>query len=116
MFGIEGCDRKLLLSKLIAFVCEKHIDLPFVDIDIRTNALHLLLEINKKYAYEMQNNGLQLLRILDRISELTIQQFRMVLELLCSIAYPLPPLEPAEILQDHINMLVQKQVASSIMV
>lgn len=74
VFGIENCDRKVLLSKLIGFVYERHAQASAsVDgccaiasaasttVDITTNALMILTEINQKYPTEMQNNGLQVL-------------------------------------------------------
>lgn len=74
VFGIENCDRKLLLSKLIGFVYERHAQATSLSegccsnasataatTDITTNALMILTEINEKYPIEMQNNGLQIL-------------------------------------------------------
>lgn len=75
VFGIENCDRKVLLSKLIGFVYERHAQATTLSdgccstasspttIDITTNALMILTEINQKYPIEMQNNGLQILVI-----------------------------------------------------
>lgn len=73
-FGIENCDRKMLLSKLVAFVCERHAQslhdmektTAFVSNcslqnDTTTSALMILTEINQKYPIEMQRNGLQIL-------------------------------------------------------
>lgn len=118
LFGVPNCDTKLILSKLIGFVSERPHTSPFtasiIDNDISTHALHLLTEMNRKNPLEMQTNGLQLLRILDRVCELNLSQFRLVMNILCSVAYPLPPLSPSDRLQDHIDMLVKKQVTSSI--
>ena len=65
LFGIEGCDRKLLLAKLIGFVCMKRTPMPQTTepstVDVTTNALTILMEINKRHPIEMQNNGLQVL-------------------------------------------------------
>lgn len=74
-FGIENCDRRELLSKLVGFICERHTtsqnndemwslnlsDLNSIQHDITTNALLILTEINRKHPKEMQNNGLQIL-------------------------------------------------------
>lgn len=76
VFGIENCDRKVLLSKLIGFVYDRHAQATSLadgccsagsamtaTTDITTNALMILTEINLKYPIEMQNNGLQILVI-----------------------------------------------------
>ena len=55
IFGIENWDRKLLLSKLVGYVCQRH------DMDFTTNALISLTEINEKYPNEMQSNCHQLM-------------------------------------------------------
>lgn len=148
VFGIENCDRKLLLSKLIGFVYERHAQASSLSegccsnasaatatTDITTNALMILTEINQKYPMEMQNNALQILvidtdwrhfrrnanswliflfslqRILDGCNEFTLVQYRMVMNILCSLAFTQPP---CELLKDHIDMLIKKQVSSSI--
>lgn len=43
---------------------------------------------------------------------MNLNEFRTVLEILCSISYPQPPLEECQILKDHIDMLVKKQIIS----
>lgn len=76
VFGIENCDRKVLLSKLIGFVYERHaqatsladgccssVSATTSATDITTNALMILTDINQKYPAEMQSNGLQILVI-----------------------------------------------------
>lgn len=73
-FGIENCDRKMLLSQLVAFVCERHAQAlnemeknccfasnTSAQNDTTTSALMILTEINKQYPIEMQRNGLQIL-------------------------------------------------------
>jgi Fanconi anaemia protein FancD2 nuclease len=111
MFQIDESDRKLLLTKLIGFVCEKQVDLPFVDSDVRTDALNLLLEVNASHASALQTHALQLLRILDRTADLTVPQFRKVVELLCLVAYS--KATPNEMLQEHLTMFVQKLLSST---
>lgn len=74
VFGIESCDRKVLLMRLVGFVCERNAHaMALVDAgmssgksasnDITTNALMILSEINQKYPKEMKHNGLQILVI-----------------------------------------------------
>lgn len=50
-------------------------------------------------------------RILDGCNEFNLVQYRMVMNILCSLAFTQPP---CEMLQDHIDMLIKKQVSSSI--
>lgn len=54
-FGIPNCDHKLLLSKLIAFVCEKNNDY------VVRRALMLLQEICDDFPDVVQRNSLQIL-------------------------------------------------------
>lgn len=72
IFGIESCDRKVLLSRLVGFVCERnaHAMSTVESIasgskashsDITTSALMILSEINQKYPKEMKHNGLQIM-------------------------------------------------------
>lgn len=44
-------------------------------------------------------------------NEFTLSQFRTIIDILCSLAYTEPP---CDLLKDHIDMLVKKQVSSSI--
>lgn len=144
IFGIESCDRKVLLSRLVGFVCERNAHaLVMADsaaaanktsnqTDLTTSALMILSEINRKYPAEMKYNGLQIMvsecsvvltlksfnsknyelqRLIDHSSDFSLGQFRLVMNIICSIAYSEPPCEQ---LKDHIDMLVKKQVSSSI--
>lgn len=72
IFGIESCDRKVLLARLVGFVCERNAHaLVMADSgvaankttqnDLTTSALMILSEINGKYSAEMKYNGLQVL-------------------------------------------------------
>lgn len=74
VFGIETCDRKVLLMRLVGFVCERNAHaMVLADAglsgskstsnDITTSALMILSEINQKYPKEMKHNGLQILVI-----------------------------------------------------
>lgn len=44
-------------------------------------------------------------------SELKLSQYRLVMNILCSMAYSHPP---CEMLKEHMDLLVKKQVSSSI--
>lgn len=73
IFGIESSDRKVILLRLVGFVCERNAHaMAAVDSgsggskstsqnDITTSALMILSEINQKYPREMKQNGLQIL-------------------------------------------------------
>lgn len=50
-------------------------------------------------------------RILDGCNEFTLSQYRMVMNILCSLAFTEPQ---CGMLKDHIDMLIKKQVSSSI--
>lgn len=50
-------------------------------------------------------------RLIDHSSDFSLGQFRLVMNIICSIAYSDPPCEQ---LKDMIDMLVKKQVSSSI--
>lgn len=50
-------------------------------------------------------------RLIDYSADFTLTQYRLVMNILCSIAYNEPPCQQ---LKDHIDMLVKKQVSSSI--
>ncbi|KAG4067200.1 hypothetical protein HA402_000191 [Bradysia odoriphaga] len=109
LFDVEQFNKKVLLSKLVEYVCQNQIGS-----ETATNALRILSEFNDKNPVQMQNYALQLMRMLDRASELNLAQYRMIMNILCSIAYPLPPMVGSLDLQNHIDMLLKKQVASSI--
>lgn len=68
IFGIESCDRKILLARLVGFVCERHAHAMVLadsgipankstQTDLTTSALMILSEINRKYPAEMKYNG-----------------------------------------------------------
>lgn len=72
IFGIESCDRKVLLARLVGFVCERNAHAQVLadsgvaasktaPNDLTTSALMILSEINRKYPLEMKYNGLQVL-------------------------------------------------------
>ncbi|GAB0092727.1 Fanconi anemia group D2 protein [Sergentomyia squamirostris] len=106
-FGIEASNKKMILSKLVGLVCEK------TEADVKTRALVMLSEIRTKYFAQLQNNGMQLLLIQENIGDIGLMQYRILMDILCSIAYPLPPYTPPEEIVHEIDMLVKKQLANS---
>lgn len=63
-----------------------------------------------EYIY-LKRNASFLQRLIDYSGDFSLAQFRLVMNIICSIAYSDPPCEQ---LKDHIDMLVKKQVSSSI--
>uniref|UniRef100_A0A7G3AIN6 Putative fanconi anaemia protein fancd2 nuclease n=1 Tax=Lutzomyia longipalpis TaxID=7200 RepID=A0A7G3AIN6_LUTLO len=106
-FGIDACNRKVILSKLVGLVCEK------TEPEVKTRALVMLSEIRVKYFTELQNNGMQLLLIQENIGDIGLMQYRILMDILCSIAYPMAPITAPEELVHEIDMLVKKQLANS---
>lgn len=106
-FGIDDCDRKKIISKLVEIACDK------TESDLPTLSLEVLNDIRNTYTDKMQSCGLLLLPLLDRITDFDLSQYRMVMELLCSIAYPSADYSDCQIIQDHIDMLVKKQILSA---
>lgn len=106
-FGIDACNRKVILSKLVGLVCEK------TDPEVKTRALLMLSEIRVKYFAELQNNGMQLLLIQENIGGIGLMQYRILMDILCSIAYPMLPATGPEEFVHEIDMLVKKQLANS---
>uniref|UniRef100_A0A336LSA1 CSON002518 protein n=1 Tax=Culicoides sonorensis TaxID=179676 RepID=A0A336LSA1_CULSO len=88
LFKIKDGDRRYPLHTLISMACTRPSDVPFLaDNDIRTNALELLLEIKRKLKSESDGGFSQIEKILDRSSTLSIDQYRIVIKILCSLAY-----------------------------
>lgn len=51
---------------------------------------------------------------MDRTSNLTLSQVKMVMDLLCSIAFDPVNLDSRRELQDNLDMMVRKQILSSV--
>ncbi|XP_063706564.1 Fanconi anemia group D2 protein homolog isoform X2 [Culicoides brevitarsis] len=86
--NITQFDHRYPLQTLIRLACMKSSDLPFSgDNDVRTNSLELLLEIKRRLKNQADGGFAQVERILDRSAVLSIDQFRIVIKLLCSLAY-----------------------------
>lgn len=85
---ISQVDHRYPLQRLIALACTRPNDMPFMaDNDVRTNSLELLLEIKRKLKSQADGGFAQVEKILDRSSYLTIDQYRIVTKILCSLAY-----------------------------
>lgn len=105
-------DKHIVISKLISIVCSKTVESPFNTIDLRTNTLILLNEIKKKSSNDTRNAfEYGITRVLEYAKDLTNYQYRLAITILCSLAYD-PPGDEAQ--QDHLEMLVRKQITNSL--
>lgn len=86
--NIDQIEHRYPLKKLISLACTRPNDLPFLaDNDVRTNSLELLLEIKTKLKNQADGGFAQVEKILDRSSYLSIDQYRILIKILCSLAY-----------------------------
>lgn len=114
-FGIEISDRRLIVSKLLRLIGARQTGSSFIrePVDVTTNALLLLTELNGENANEMLNFGMQLFLMMDRAAELNLGQYRMVMDLLCTIACSTVTDVPSRnVFLEDLMMIVQKQLAS----
>lgn len=66
------------------------------------------------YFYRDYLSIVHLQRILDKVSEVGLYEYRIIMDLLSSIAYPSDAL-PVDEIASHIDMMVRKQVTSSVL-
>ncbi|XP_014088001.2 Fanconi anemia group D2 protein homolog [Bactrocera oleae] len=96
--------QRTILKRLLQLTCDKSTQ------KLTTLSLELLRELQRKYRAEIQNWGTLLMPLLDRLSDLSLSQTRLAMELLCSIAFPPPPLSECTVLQDQLDMVLKKQI------
>ncbi|XP_055384821.1 Fanconi anemia group D2 protein homolog [Condylostylus longicornis] len=106
IFSVNENYQKKILNKLVDLACNKYSK------NITTTALDVLYILNERFNKEVQNFGSLLMPMLDQINEIPLKQIRKVMQLMCSIAYPLPPLTGSPHLQEHIEMMIKKQICS----
>ncbi|XP_053945249.1 Fanconi anemia group D2 protein homolog [Anastrepha ludens] len=104
LFQICDSIQRGILRRLLQLTCDKS------SRNFTNLSLELLRELQIKYRAEIQNWGTLLMPLLDRLSELTLTQTRLAMELLCSIAFPPPPLSECTVLQDQLDMILKKQI------
>lgn len=108
LFKIKNGDRRYPLQSLISLACIRPNDAPFQsDNDTRTNALELLLEIKKRLKSEADGGFFQVEKILDRSTYLNIDQYRIVIKILCSLAYDG---QGVESIKTDLEIMAQKNV------
>lgn len=95
--------QKNILKKLLELTFDKSAD------HVTNLALMLLRDLQSKNPKHIQNCAMLLLPLLDRLSDLTLPQTRVAMDLLCHVAFPDPKLPECAPLQDQIEMVVKKQ-------
>ncbi|XP_004536027.1 Fanconi anemia group D2 protein [Ceratitis capitata] len=107
-FGVlfKMCEsiQRSILKKLLHLTCDRSTQ------NLTNIALELLRDLQRKYRAEIQNWGTLLMPLLDSLNEMTLSQTRLAMEVLCSIAFPPPPLSECTVLQDQLDMLIKKQI------
>lgn len=103
LFKICNSIQKNILKKLLELTFDKSAQ------HVTTMALILMRELQRKNPKHVQNCAMLLLPLLDRLSDLTLPQTRLAMDLLCHIAFPEPKLTECAPLQDQIEMVVKKQ-------
>ncbi|KAH8247136.1 hypothetical protein KR032_010698 [Drosophila birchii] len=107
LFKIFNSIQKNILKKLLELTCDKSSS------DLTTMALELLRDLQCKSAKDVQNCATLLIPMLDRISDLTLAQTRVAMDLLCHVAFPDPKLTGCLQLQEQVDMVVKKQLINS---
>ncbi|XP_017017550.1 Fanconi anemia group D2 protein homolog [Drosophila kikkawai] len=107
LFKIFNSIQKNILKKLLELTCDKSSP------HLTTMALELLRDLQCKSAKDVQNCATLLIPMLDRISDLTLTQTRVAMDLLCHVAFPDPKLTGCLQLQEQVDMVVKKQLINS---
>lgn len=124
LFAIKSSDKKEIIGSLVQFLCEKTAQTPFsAKINFKAMTLRILGEIKETPASAdaLLINHKILLRVLDNSKvKLTFYEHRLVMELLCSLAYAtdfksnrnrfeVAKLEEDRaVLQEHLEMMTNK--------
>ncbi|KAH8311710.1 hypothetical protein KR044_007645 [Drosophila immigrans] len=103
LFKLCNSIQKNILKKLLELTFDKSAQ------HVTTMALILMRELQRKNSKHVQNCAMLLLPLLDRLSDLTLPQTRLAMDLLCHVAFPEPKLPECAPLQDQIEMMVKKQ-------
>ncbi|KAH8381489.1 hypothetical protein KR093_006396 [Drosophila rubida] len=103
LFKLCNSIQKNILKKLLELTFDKSAQ------HVTTMSLVLMRELQRKNSKHVQNCAMLLLPLLDRLSDLTLPQTRLAMDLLCHVAFPEPKLPECAPLQDQIEMMVKKQ-------
>ncbi|KAL9900180.1 fancd2 isoform 1-T3 [Glossina fuscipes fuscipes] len=104
LFEISGSVQKSILKKLLELTCERSSQTTV------NFALKTMRDLWRLYPKILHNWGTILLPFLDHIHEMSLAQTRIIMELLSSVAYPIPTLDECDTLQDQLDILVKKQL------
>lgn len=125
LFQIPKCNKQMIISQLISFICEKSNAGPFSNhSDYKTNSLRILNNVRKsENVWDLMACLGQLLNMLDYTNnDLTMSQFRLMSEFFSSMAYNDKTanlanpqhLETISTLREHLDMMLKKQLGSSV--
>lgn len=110
LFNIDDESQKRIINKLVQLTCDK------TSIEVVTGALEVIRDLSFRFPKELHNRGNLLVPMLDRIHEMNLKQSRMIMELICSIAYRAETSNndgaDCQMLQEQIEMVVRKQIIS----
>lgn len=110
LFNIDDESQKKILNKLVELTFDKN------SIEVVTGALEVIRDLSFRFPKELHNRGNLLVPMLDRIHEMNLNQSRMIMELICSIAYRVETFNndgaDCRMLQEQIEMVVKKQIIS----
>lgn len=114
LFSADNMNNKVVLNKLVGFMCE----MALVNEGRRNDHLiatcmNALSNINSQFPNDIKNNAHVLLKIMDVSIDLSLQQYRTAVSLICdAIDVPETPLDESET-WDNINIVIRKQLLSN---
>lgn len=110
LFNVDDETQKKILNKLVELTFDRN------SIEVVTRALEVIRDLSFRFPKEVHNRGNLLVPMLDRIHEMNLNQSRMIMELICSIAYRVDVSNEDDadcrMLQEQIEMVVKKQIIS----
>lgn len=110
LFNIDDESQKKILNKLVELTFDKN------STEVVTRSLEVIRDISFRFSKDVHNRGNLLVPMLDRIHEMNLSQSRMIMELICSIAYRVDTFKDdgadCRMLQEQIEMVVKKQIIS----
>lgn len=123
LFAIKSSDKKEIVASLVQFLCEKTEPSPFAKSDFKMMTLNILGDLarTQSSAESLLLSHKVLLRVLDLSKvNLTFNEHRLMMELLCKLAYNLDVntnhnkfestklKEECSVLSDHLEMVTNK--------
>ncbi|XP_053691195.1 Fanconi anemia group D2 protein [Sabethes cyaneus] len=114
LFSADSMNNRMVLNKLVGFMCE----MALINEGRRNDhmiavCMDALSTIYENYPTDIRHNAHVLLKIMEISLDLTLQQYRMAVELICdAIRIPDSPLESNET-WDDLNIIIKKQLLSA---